>query len=457
MYYTYKVTAKQGEDTMLDLIIVAVRNVGRNTRRALITIITVFIGVFVVVGIRGLLDGLQNEIKSGLTQKMHGDIQIHRLGYEDTLEANPYKILIPYTNETIQLLKNTTGVVEATPRLKVMALLNHQKSQSTTPVIINSFSSQTEFQVVPRFKESLLKGKMIDSSLEKEALVVTDDDLSEATSLDVELTKSTKPHAKAVGHHQIMVTPSLLRGLNAEIGDEVVVLLQDKDNMQQAIVATLVGVVDFAMPGAQARMAWMDFSTLQKTAGIQGQASEIAIRIKDNTDSELVRAELKKKLDPNLTVQTWIELAGILRDSLNLQNVIFNLVMFIVFSIVISAIVNTSLMTVMERTREIGTLMALGYRRFHITLQFLIESAVIGLIGGMTGMILAVSILLFLNHRGLSFALPGQTVATVLYPTITIAFLSKVFFLALLSALGASFIPAYRASKMKPVQALTSN
>lgn len=441
---------------MFDLIKVAIRNVGRNTRRALITIITVFIGVFVVVGIRGLLDGLQNEIKSGLTRKMHGDIQIHRLGYEDSLEANPYKILIPYTNETIDLLKNTDGVVEVTPRLKVMALLNHQKSQSTTPVIINSFSSQTEFQVVPRFKDSLLKGKMIDSSLEKEALSVADDDMSEATGLD-EKTTETKIHTKAVGNHQLMVTPSLMRGLNAEIGDEIVILLQDKDNMQQALVATLVGVVDFAMPGAQARMAWMDFNTLQRTAGIQGQASEIAIRIKENADSEIVRAKLKEKLDSNLAVQTWIELAGILRDSLNLQNVIFNLVMFIVFSIVISAIVNTSLMTVMERTREIGTLMALGYRRFHITLQFLIESAVIGLIGGMTGMILAVSILLFLNKHGLTFALPGQTITTVLYPTITIAFLLKVFFLALFSALGASFVPAYRASKMKPVQALTSN
>jgi ABC-type lipoprotein release transport system permease subunit len=207
---------------MGDLIKVAIRNVGRNTRRALITIITVFIGVFVVVGIRGLLDGLQNEIKSGLTRKMHGDIQIHRLGYEDSLEANPYKILIPYTIETIDLLKDTDGVVEVTPRLKVMALLNHQKSQSTTPVIINSFSSQTEFQVVPRFKDSLLKGKMIDSSLEKEAASVADDDLSEATGLDEKASK-TKIHPKAVGNHQLMVTPSLMRGLNAEIGDEVVV------------------------------------------------------------------------------------------------------------------------------------------------------------------------------------------------------------------------------------------
>lgn len=449
---------------MFDLIKVAVRNVGRNKRRALITIITVFIGVFVVVGIRGLLDGLQNEIKSGLTRKMHGDIQIHRLGYEDTLEANPYKILIPYSDQMRQILKGTEGVVEVTPRLKVMALLNHQKSQSTTPVIINSFSSQTELQVVPRFKDALLKGKMIDSSQEQEAVAVTDDDLSEAKGLDEETSTqvkgtspSSKTHPKAVGYHQLMVTPSLMRGLHAEIGDEVVVLLQDKDNMQQAVVATVVGVVDFAMPGAAARMAWMDFGTLQKAAGIYGQASEIALRIKDTEDSETVRSQLKAKLDGDLTVQTWIELAGILRDSMNLQNVIFNLVLFIVFSIVISAIINTSLMTVMERTREIGTLMALGYRRFHITLQFLIESAVIGLIGGLSGMTLAIVILFVLNKQGLTFALPGQNVATVLYPTIKVAFLAKVFFLALFSALGASFVPAYRASKMKPVQALTTN
>lgn len=442
---------------MLDLINVAIRNVSRNTRRALITMITVFIGVFVVVGIRGLLNGLQDEIKGGLTRKMHGDIQIHRVGYEDTLEANPYKILLPFSDAIIQAIKNTEGVAEFTPRLKVMALLNHQRSQSTTPVIINGFSSKSELAVVPRFRDSLQRGKMIDSELEKAAENVRDDDLSEAIGLDDAPAGQHKALPKAVGYHQLMVTPSLMRGLNAEIGDEIVVLLQDKDNMQQAVVATLVGVIDFAMPGAQARMAWMDFSTLQATAGVMGQASEIAIRINDKGNEDVVKEHLKQKIAPDLTVQTWVELAGFLRDSLVLQNVIFNLVLFIVFSIMISAIVNTSLMTVMERTREIGTLMALGYRRFHITLQFLVESVVIGLVGGLAGMMMAVSILLYLKAKGLAFALPGQTVATVLYPSVSIWFLINVFFLALTSALMASFIPAYRASKMKPVQALTSN
>jgi putative ABC transport system permease protein len=456
---------------MWDLVYVAIRNVGRNKRRALITMFTVFIGVFVGTGIRGLLNGLQQEIKSGLTRKMHGDIQIHQVGYEDSLETNPYNVLIPYSQEFIQKLKAVDGVEEVTPRLKVMALLNHQKTQTTTPIIISAFTSDSELAVCPRLQSSLAKGKMINSKAEKATVAIEDNNLEEALSLDQIENKKTKESTasitapnltkpdipRAEGYHQLLVTPSLMRGLQAEIGDEVVILLQDKDNMQQAIVAQLVGVVDFAMPGAQMRMAWMDFSTLQSTVGIQDQTSEIAIKIKDKADADRVKADILTKIGSNYSVQTWLELAGFLRDAMTLQNTIFNLVLLIVFSIVISAIVNTSLMTVMERTREIGTLMALGYQRVHIIFLFLVESVVISLVGGVSGISLVGALLYYFNVNGLMFALPGQTAATVLYPSVSIIFVIRVLSLAILSALGASFYPSYRASVMKPVQALTSN
>jgi putative ABC transport system permease protein len=442
---------------MWDLVRVAIRNVGRNKRRALITMITVFIGVFVTVGIRGLLNGLQDEIKSGLTRKMHGDIQIHQAGYEDSLETNPYKVLIPYSQEFVQKLKSIEGVEEITPRLKVMALLNHQKSQSTTPIIISAFTSDTELAVCPRLGNSLSFGKIINSSEEKESSVVEDNNLEEAVGLDIIEKNSQSDHkAKSVGYHQLMVTPSLMRGLQAKIGDEVVVLLQDKDNMQQALVAQLVGVVDFAMTGSQVRMAWMDFKTLQNIAGIQNQTSEIAIRIKDKADVNKVQKQIVDEISNAYAVQTWLELAGFLRDAMALQNAIFNLVLLIVFSIVISAIVNTSLMTVMERTREIGTLMALGYQRIHIIFLFLVESVVISVAGGVSGTSLVGLILFYLNKNGLVFALPGQSITTILYPSVSVLFIFKVLLFAVASALLASFDPSYRASTMKPVQALGS-
>ncbi len=446
---------------MWDLVKVAFRNVGRNKRRALITIITVFLGVSVVMSARALLNGLQREFRSALIRKMHGELQVHRKGYQDTLEANPYKILIPFTSEIIESIKNSPGITEVTPRLRVMGLLNHQKSQSTTPVIITAINSQSELVVCPRLKDALQSGELLQSSKERQTETLRDEDLSEAKGLD-ETTSPTEiksqSNANATGNHQIMVTPSLLRGLQAQIGDEVVVLLQDKANMQQAIVAHITGVIDYALPNAQARMAWMDFSTIQTTLGLQGQTSEIAIRTTtDETDKlELYKQELIRRLPADHIVETWLEIGGFFRDVMNLQNMIFNIVLLIVFMIVISAIINTSLMTVMERTREIGTLMALGYRRIHIVFLFLCESAVIGFAGGITGITLISLILAYLNQKGVVFAIPGQSVTTVLFPFVTVNFVIEVFVLALSAALGASFYPAYRASHMRPVQALSA-
>jgi putative ABC transport system permease protein len=445
---------------MFDLMKVAIRNVGRNKRRALITMITVFLGVSVVMGARALLNGLQLEFKSGLIRKMHGELQVHHSGYQDTLESNPYKILIPYNDDVIAKLKATPGVQDVTPRLRVMGLLNHQKSQSTTPVLISALDSRTELVVCPRFKDALQKGELIDSSKEHETQTAIDNNLEEATGLDDNISaqkiKPLKSKTLAKGDHQILLTPSLMRGMQAEIGDEVVVLLQDKDNMQQAIVARISGVIDYAIPGAQPRMAWMDFKTIQEALRLQGQTSEIAIRTINDENLESIKADLSSSLGPDHVVETWLEISGFFKDVMNLQNAIFRAVLLIVFLIVISAIINTSLMTVMERTREIGTLMALGYRRMHIIFLFLCESAVIGVMGGTAGIGLVTIGLLILSHKGLVFALPGQSIATVLYPFVAPSFVFQVFILAVGAALGASFYPAYRASRMKPVQALSA-
>lgn len=445
---------------MWDLVKVAIRNVGRNKRRALITIITVFLGVSVVMAARGLLNGLQAEFRNSLIRKMHGELQIHRKGYQDTLESNPYKILIPYNDDMIAQIKSVNRVQEQTPRLRVMGLLNHQKTQATTPIIIMALNSPTELIVCPRFKDALQKGELLDSSKEQEAGAVQDDDLAEATGLSestpAQKIKPLAKSAKAEGYHQILVTPSLLRGLQAEIGDEVVVLLQDKDNMQQALVAHITGVIDYALPNSAARMAWMDFTTIQKTLGLTGLASEIAIRTDSDQKLEDIKVSLSDKVGPDYIVETWLELGGFFRDIMNIQNTVFSVVLLIVFVIVISAIINTSLMTVMERTREIGTLMALGYQRIHIIFLFLCESAVIGFTGGVAGILLVSIVLAIISRFGIVFSLPGQTAAVVLFPFVTGGFVLMVFLLAVLAALGASFYPAYRASHMKPVEALSS-
>ncbi|HET9236912.1 MAG TPA: FtsX-like permease family protein [Oligoflexus sp.] len=443
---------------MLDLWKVSLRNVGRNKRRSLITIITVFIGVVVVTGTRGLLNGLQGEFRSALTGKVHGDLQIHRRGYQDSLESNPYNILIPYDQGLQQKLKAQPDIMAFSPRLRVMGLLNHQKSQVSTPVFITGIDPEQELKVCPRLQDAVQFGQMMDPRKEESSSAAPAEDLEEAVGLDARTSTAVvaTEGPKAGGFHQIMVTPALQRGLKAAIGDEIVLLLQDRNNMQQAVIARLFGVVDYGLPNMNARMAWMDFRTLQKTLHLDEETSEIALRVRDQGRVDAIKEELSRALDSAYFVETWLDLSPFFRDIMGLQNIVFGAVLVIIFVIVIAAIVNTSLMTVMERTREIGTLMALGYRRKHILLLFLGEASVIGLTGGVAGVVFVAILMSILGRIGIVMKLPGQQVATVLYPQVHPTFIALVLGLAVGSALVAGLLPAWRASRMKPVQALGS-
>ena len=205
---------------MWDLLRVALRNVGRNKRRSLITAITVFIGVLVIAGTRGLLNGLQGEIRSALTQKMHGDLQLHKAGYQDSIDASPYKVMFPLDAALQQKLRDTPGVVAWSPRLRVLGLLNHQKSQTTVPVMIQAFDSVAETAVCPRLPASIVQGGMLVSGTERMEQVQRDDDLAEAQFFDPAQKARPKSIRNTSGQHQILVTPGLFRGFEAAIGDE---------------------------------------------------------------------------------------------------------------------------------------------------------------------------------------------------------------------------------------------
>ena len=138
-----------------------------------------------------------------------------------------------------------------------------------------------------------------------------------------------------------------------------------------------------------------------------------------------------------------------------LQDIVFPAVVAIMFAIVIAAIVNTSLMTVMERTREIGTLMALGYRRRHILLSFSPESAVIGGLGGGLGLAVG-GAGSFFGGVARPSRCPDKWCRRSVSSGDTAQFLGLVLVLAVVAALFRGWSPAYRASRMKPVDALSS-
>jgi len=123
--------------------------------------------------------------------------------------------------------------------------------------------------------------------------------------------------------------------------------------------------------------------------------------------------------------------------------------------VVLTGITNTMLMSVLERVREIGTLMALGVRRRQIALLFLVESSFLGLLGGLAGAVAGALVVAWLGRIGIDLPPPGMKVHNLIRPSVTAGYAAAAVLLATAGATLSAVYPALKASRMRPVEALS--
>lgn len=440
----------------------AIRNVGRNKRRSVITMITVLLGTVVVLQVRGLINGLQAELIRNLTRKVNGDIQVHVPGYKDHAAADPYDYMLSFDHKHRHKLSQWPNVRALTTRVKVPALINNQRTQKTTPTLLIGIEPEGESLVCPRILDAIPFGRFLraeHATGRKPEIDKQNEVFADATELDDEeedkANDASTPSNNSGYKVEVMLSKSLVGTLQAELGDELVILVKDEASMDQAIIGQLVGTIDYNLPFASARIAWLDGNYLPNRLGTGDRVSEIVIRLADESKLEEVKSSLTEHYaNQNLLVETWGEVAGFFTDVMALQDAAFKVVLIIMFIIVSSAIINTSIMSVSERTQEIGTLMALGFERRMILWIFLLEALVIGLLGGLSGTLLGLVILALERIKGLPFTLPGTATSFTIFPTVNLAFIFLVIAISVLSAFFAALYPSLKASKLKPVDAL---
>ena len=136
---------------------------------------------------------------------------------------------------------------------------------------------------------------------------------------------------------------------------------------------------------------------------------------------------------------------------------VLNFISYIFLFMALLGILNTMMMSVRERTREIGTMMAVGVRRRQILGLFLLEAALIGLAGGSLGVLVGGGLVTYWGRGGLEIRMTGGEAIIQLFPYITVRFILSVFSLAGLGAAVAALLPSYFASRLRPVEALASH
>ncbi|MGC4116427.1 MAG: FtsX-like permease family protein [Myxococcales bacterium] len=421
---------------LADLLRMGARNVGRNRRRSLLTGAMVVFAVAGVVFFKGYTLGIRRMMVAGAVESMIGALQIQREGYAEAQELAPLDLDLPEAagrdgTSLAQRVRAVAGVKAVAPRLRFAGLLGG--SDGTTTIVGIGMDPERERDVCP-----LGMGVRTGSAGSFNALV---------------------DGAGLAGEDDgIVVASDLASGLGLKVGDPVTLQVRTRNGSMDTADTVVRGIFRFDDPSGNKLLVLVPLRLAQRLLHMDGRVTAYAVSLHDTEALVPVSAAVQAALagqTPPAKVHRWTELAAYLRDVIELQDDVFGVVLGVVVMLVVAGVVNTMMMSVYERRREIGTLMSLGFRRRSIVLLFLIEAAWLGLLSAGVGALAGALLVLATSATGLAFAIPSG--ATILvYPELRLVHVAAAVAAALVGALLAASFPAYRASRLQPIEALRS-
>jgi len=414
---------------MIRIFKIALRNLMRYKRRTLLTAMLITLGVLMVILFSGLAGSFKAMMIGQITDSNLAQMQIHKKGYVSSIDTSPLNLTINQKGykKLEKVLKENPDVEAYAPRIKLSAMLSNFKE--TTNIRLNAIDPKKERKVCPNVSDRMkFSGSEIPDILLKPG--------------------------------EIIIPEKLAKGLNIKIGDPVVLVANNKDGSVNGLNFTVTGVIE-SLVGPQGKEGYMHIKDAQSLLRMEKpEIIEIALRIKEfdklddvSTDLESTLAEFKnKKGKPAFEIHTWEKLSPFanIAKMIDFMTISMKLIMI---AIVLISVLNVMMMSVYERVREIGTMSAIGTSPGKIMGLFLAEGLSLGLISTLAGNIIGIVGIYFLNIYKIPFAF-GRNTIYLLSPTISLSELVWVTSIVLLISIFATLQPAYKASKMEPVDAL---
>lgn len=403
------------------LVRIAVRNVARNRRRSIITFSAIFLALGVMVGIRGFLNGMQATLRESIILGQTGALQVHRKGFMKAVATSSLDLLVPTDEAFLQKIRSVPGIKAVTARIAFGGMVN--ANDTSAVAMLSAMDPQNETLVCPRRLDMISSGKTLAQG----------------------------------GPIAAILTPELAGSLGLGVGKTATILTNDRDGVMNALDIDYVGV--YGQPGPpmpDKKFGFVPLAFAQELLRMPNQATEIAVRIEHFDDAEKFKPLLQAAVGPEYEVVTWHDVASFIDDAIAAQNAVLNLIGGIFLFVALLGIANTMLMSVLERTREIGTMMSVGVRRRQILSLFLLEAGILGLLGGILGAAAGSAFVVYYGYKGIVFKFPGMLAPFSVYPTVNAGYIVFVLGLAAGGAVLSALWPAVRASQMRPVEALAA-
>lgn len=411
----------------MNWISLALRNLLRNSRRSITTIAAVALGYAATNIFAGFAGYMFASIKEAhIYEQVNGHVQIWKKGARDYGGSDPAAYLIS-ADEFAEIKTLTRG----DDRIDLAAGMLEVKGNLDYDGVPGFFFGQA---MVPSEKDEIFSR----STALKSA--------SGPGEVGEKITDET-PYA-------LSIAPGMAENLGLEPGTDVILMTPSITGQMNAIDAQVFQIVDVASEALNNRYVFMPLElaqTLYDTTGV----SCVRVLLGKDDDTDAVVASLRAELsEAEWEVIPWYEISNLYLRTKRMFDIIFGLVFAIIATIVIMSVLNTIGMAVVERTKEIGTLRAIGLKRPGVVRLFGIESAFLGVIGALTGLIITVVFALFIHWLEPTWE-PPVTAREIVWEIrilpryLLLTLLLLVFFTSL-----AAIAPARRASKQSIVDSL---
>ena len=399
------------------------RNVWRNKKRSLVVISSIGIGVFTMLTVMAIMNGMNYQMIDNIISTSLGHVSIHKKGLADDFKT-AYNF-VP-GDELYKKLDNTPGVSGWAPRVKMQGMV--RSSEASQGVLITGVDPVRERSVSQIFDYTSKSGG------------------------------SGFLGNPAAG--DVLISEQLAEKLDLVIGDRLVIVLQDIRGEITGEALTVKGLFCSPIDSFDKYVIFTGITRLQAVAGMNGHISEISIRTGSRDDSAAVKSKVINFLkDPEIEAQTWQEMSPSMMSAIRLFDAMLFIFFTIIFTTVIFSVANTMIMAVMERFHEIGVMKCIGTRPKNIFIMILSEAINLGLTGMAAGVSAGMIINTVLGVTGLDLAVFSESMriwgtGSVIYPLVMLKDIAGSAVIVFFTAVIAAIYPAYKAAKIKPLEAL---
>ena len=400
------------------IIKIAFKNIWRNSLRSWTVIIAITLGIFGGLAVISTATGLSKMRQNNAIDTYISHIQIHDTNYLQYARINDTIFQKEELISFIKLSKFTSGI---STRIKAESFI--QSVGGTSGVILNGIIPSNEKNVTGIYKK-LDQGNYLKNYKRKPPIIISK-------------ILSTKLNAK-------INTTIQCTFLNAQ-GESAICLFK---------VVDIYNTNNSLYDEVNAFVKMEDLKEYSQLSGIH----EIAIKLENESNVESFRSKLIQQF-PNHQIDSWRGIAPELGYADKMMNLILIIFLIIIMLALAFGIINTMLMAVLERKKELGMLLSIGMNKRKVFWMIIWESIFLALISGPLGLLSSyLAITTFANHGiDLSFAASGLKsvgIESTIYPYVEDKFYYIVSFLVILTAILSSIYPAMRALKLNPSETL---